>query len=60
MDLHKTTGNWIDNLKKLNDSQRKTIDSMLNSVKPGLSLNSIDEAINDARSKLEKELKNIG
>jgi len=59
IDLHKTTGNWINNLEKLNDSQRKTIDSMLSSIKPGLSLNSIDSAINNAKDKLETKLDNL-
>ncbi len=59
IDLHKTTGSWIDNLKKLNDSQRKTIDSMLNSIKPGLSLSSIDNAVDNAKSKLKTKLENL-
>ncbi|WP_308991123.1 hypothetical protein QLS71_002415 [Mariniflexile litorale] len=59
MDLHKTTGNWIDNLKKINDSQRKTIDSMLNSIKPGFSLSSIDTVIENAKSKLKTKIETL-
>ncbi len=59
IDLHRTTGNWIDSLKKLNDSQRKTIDTMLSSIKPGLSLDAIDDALENAKSKLKTKLENF-
>lgn len=55
--LHSTTGYWIENLKRLNESQRKTINSTLSTIKPGLSIeainNAVDEAINKAKAKYE-------
>ncbi|WP_452226822.1 hypothetical protein [Lacinutrix cladophorae] len=55
-ELHKTTGNWINNLEDLNDSQRKTIDSLLDNIKPGFSINSIDKAIVGAIDKVKDKI----
>jgi hypothetical protein len=51
--LHTTTGNWIENLKKLNDSQRKTINSTLDTIKPGLSIDAINIAVEEAITKVK-------
>lgn len=51
--LHTTTGNWIENLKKLNDSQRKTINSTLDTIKPGLSIDAINNAVDEAITKVK-------
>lgn len=50
---HKTIGRWLDNLKKLNEAQRKAIDSLLSGIKPGLSLDSIDKAIETAKANVK-------
>jgi len=61
IDAHKTVERWLDNLKKLNDSQRKSINSFLGSVKPGLSMNILDDTIKNTiesvKSKMSKESK---
>jgi len=59
IDAHKTVERWLDNLKKLNDSQRKSVNSFLGSVKPGLSMNTLDDTIKNTiesvKSKMSKK-----
>jgi hypothetical protein len=54
---HKTVGRWLDNLKKLNDSQRKSIDSFLGSIKPGLSMSSLDDTIKNSITSVKNKMK---
>ena len=42
---HSSVGEWLDVLNKLNEAQRQGIDSVLGSIRPGLSLDSIDDKI---------------
>ena len=53
---HEAVGRWLDNLEKLNESQRKAIDSLLAIIKPGISLNSIDQAIKNAEESVKKRI----
>jgi len=59
IEAHKAVGRWLDNLEKMNDSQRKAIDSLLAAIKPGLSLNSIDQAIKTAKENVEKRIEEL-
>lgn len=56
IDAHKTVGRWLDSLKELNEAQRKAIDSLLATIKPGLSLDSIDQAIATAKENVAKRI----
>jgi hypothetical protein len=53
---HNTVGRWLENLEDLNESQRKAIDSLLASIKPGLSLDSIDQIITTAQKNIERRI----
>ncbi|SNR35184.1 hypothetical protein [Lutibacter flavus] len=59
IDAHTTVERWLDNLKKLNDSQRTSINSFLGSVKPGLSMSTLDDTIKNrienVKSKMSKK-----
>ena len=59
IEVHNAVGRWLESLEKLNASQRKSIDSLLAAIKPGLSLNSIDEAIKIAKANVEKRIKEL-
>jgi hypothetical protein len=49
---HNAVGGWIDSLEKLNAAQRQAIDSLLAAIKPGLSLDSVDQAVETAKKKV--------
>ena len=53
---HKAVDRWLDSLKKLNEAQRKATDSLLSSIKPGLSLDSVDRAIETAKVNIKKRI----
>lgn len=59
IEAHKTVGRWLDSYKKLNDAQRAAFDSLLTSMKPGLSLDSIDSAIETAKNNVENRLNEL-
>ena len=59
IEAHKAVGRWLDNLEKLNDSQRKAIDSLLVAIRPGLSLNAIDQAVKTAKENVEKRIEEL-
>jgi len=59
IDAHNTVGRWLENLKELNESQRKAIDSLLAAIKPGLSLDSIDQTITTAQENVEKRIEEL-
>lgn len=56
VEAHKAVGRWIDSLEKLNKAQRKSLDSLLEAIKPGLSLASIDQAIETAKKNVERKI----
>lgn len=45
---HDATSGWINSMEKLNAAQRESIDRLLGSIEPGLSLDTVDEAVNKA------------
>lgn len=56
---NEAVGRWIDSVRKLNESQRLAINSILSAIKPGLSLEAIieldqttEEVINNAKKKI--------
>lgn len=51
---HKAVGGWLDSLEKLNAAQRQTMDDLLGAIQPGLSLDSIDKAIETAKKHVEQ------
>lgn len=59
IDAHKAVGGWIDSLEKLNVAQRQMIDSILQGVKPGLSLDMVDKAVETAKKKVEARIAEI-
>ena len=59
IEAHKAVGRWLESLEKFNASQRKSIDSLLAAIKPGLSLNSIDDAIKTAKANVEKRIEEL-
>lgn len=50
---HEAVGGWINNVEKLNSSQREAMNRLLGTIKPGLSLDSVDKAVNDAKKKVQ-------
>lgn len=56
---HKAVARWLDNLEKLNEAQRNTIDSLLSSIKPGLSLALIDKAIETVKENVRKKINEL-
>lgn len=56
---HKAVAAWINNLEKLNAAQRQAIDDLLGSLKPGLSLDSIDNDIKTAKESVERRISGL-
>lgn len=56
INAHNTVGRWLESLEELNESQRKAIDSFLAAIKPGLSLDSIDQTITTAQENIKKRI----
>ena len=56
IDTHRAVSRWLDSLEKLNKAQQGAIDDLLAGIKPGLSLDSIDKAIEEAKAKVEKKI----
>lgn len=59
IDAHNSVGRWLDNLEKLNEAQRSAINSFLSAIKPGFSLDSIDNAVETAKNKIEKKIEEL-
>lgn len=57
-DAHKAVGRWIDSMEKLNASQRQAFDSLLAGIKPGLSLDAIEQAVEAAKEMVKKRIEN--
>jgi hypothetical protein len=53
---HHAVEGCIDSLEKLNASQRQAIDSLLAAIKPGLSLDSIDQAVETAKDNVKARI----
>lgn len=53
---HQAVGGWLDSVEKLNAAQRKSIDGLLGSIKPGLSLDSVETAIERAKANAERRI----
>lgn len=47
---HEAVGAWIDSMEKLNGAQKDAIDRLLGAIKPGLSLELVDRAVEEAKS----------
>lgn len=58
-EAHRSTSRWLSSLEKLNSSQRAAVNSLLDSIKPGLSLDSIDAAVEKATGEVKKRLTEI-
>lgn len=50
---HKTVGEWLDSLEKLNAAQRRAVDDLFGAMRPMVSLDSLDKAIETARTRLD-------
>lgn len=46
---HESIGTWINSVEALNNAQREAVDSLLGGIKPGLSLDSLEEAFGRAK-----------
>ena len=57
---HQAVGHWLDSLEKLNKAQRSAINNLLAGIKPGLSLDSIDKAIEEAKAKVQDKIDELG
>lgn len=53
---HGAVGSWINSIEKLNSAQREAFNHLLGSIKPGLSLGSVDKAINKAIEKVKTKI----
>ena len=53
---HQAVDRWLESLEKLNKSQRGAIDALLTGIKPGLSLDSVDQAIKEATDTVKKKI----
>lgn len=53
---HKAVERWIQSLRRLNTSQKEALNALLGSIKPGLSLDAVDEALKKAKTAVEVRL----
>jgi len=53
---HEAVDSWIKSYEKLNAAQRESIDQLLGAIKPGLSLDSVDKAKDEAMAKVKARL----
>ncbi len=56
IEAHQAVGGWIKSLEKLNAANREAIDRLLAGIKPGLSLDSLDEALEEAKDKTKAKI----
>ncbi len=59
LDAHQAVGGWLDAMEKLNSAQRQSIDTLLGSIQPGLSLDLIDDAVVNAKQSLQERLETL-
>jgi phosphoribosylformimino-5-aminoimidazole carboxamide ribonucleotide (ProFAR) isomerase len=55
-EAHQAVGGWIKSLEKLNATNKESIERLLAAIKPGLSLDSVDEAARKAKEKIEAKI----
>jgi hypothetical protein len=56
---HESVTRWLSSLEKLNAAQREMLNSMLGAVKPGLSLDLVDQAVDQAKQKVNEAKKKL-
>jgi hypothetical protein len=56
IEAHRAVGRWINSLERLNETNKEAINNLLGSIKPGLSLDLIDEALKNAKRKVEEKI----
>lgn len=56
---HEAVDGWINSVEKLNSAQREAFDNLLGAIKPGLSLDSVDKAINEAIEKARSKISQL-
>jgi len=56
IEAHQAIGAWIKSAERLNAAQRGAIDRLLGGIKPGLSLGSVDKALESAKEKVKTRL----
>jgi hypothetical protein len=56
---HEAVDGWINSVEKLNSAQREAFDHLLGAIKPGLSLDSVDKAINEAIEKARSKISQV-
>jgi hypothetical protein len=54
--LHQGVGDWIQSVQKLNDAQRSSLNRLLGAVKPGLTLDTIEQATDRALAAVKSKL----
>jgi len=57
---HESVTRWLSSLEKLNASQRDMLNSLLGIAKPGLSLDLVDQAVEQAKQRVSDATKQIG
>lgn len=57
---HESVTRWLSSLEKLNSAQRDMLNSMLGAVKPGLSLDMVDQAVEQAKQRVIEANKELG
>lgn len=56
---HKAIGDWLSSVEKLTATQKQGINKLLGVLKPGLSLEKIDEVIDKAKKDLEQKIETL-
>lgn len=56
---HQAVGRWLDSLEELNSSQRDSINALLQNIDPELSLDAIDDAIQEAKDNVEARISDL-
>jgi hypothetical protein len=57
--LHHGVGDWIQSVGSLSDSQRSAINRLLSEAKPGLTVDSIEQAVQQAITKAKSQLSQL-
>lgn len=56
IEAHQAVGGWINSLEKLNSANKEAIDRLLGAIKPGLSLDSLDNSVSKAIAKTKAKI----
>lgn len=60
VEAHESVGAWLDSMQKLNSAQRQSMDRLLEAIRPGLSLESVDTALGNALEKVRAKIPGAG